>query len=79
MEAETNGLMDFLTTLATVEERFLEAVDDWKQYTAGCVGCSVDTVGARNSASQGSCVRSIRPVLKLTEFMGIYHWFRQPK
>jgi hypothetical protein len=70
VETETNGLVDHLTTLATVEERFLEAVNDWKQYTTGCIGCSVDAVGARNSASQGSCMRMIRPNLRSTEFEG---------
>jgi hypothetical protein len=69
VESETNGLVDLLTTLATVEERFLEAVNNWKQYTTGCIGRSVDTVGARNSASQGSCMRLIRPKLRPTEYM----------
>jgi hypothetical protein len=30
VESETNGLVDFLATLATVEEIFLEAINDWK-------------------------------------------------
>jgi len=63
--------MDFLTTLTAVEEIFLEVVDDRKQYTARCIGCSVDTVGARNSASQGSYMRLIRSILQLTVLMDI--------
>jgi hypothetical protein len=71
VETETNGLVDFLTTLATVEERFLEAVNDWKQHTTGCISCSVDTIGARNPTSQSSYMRLIRPILKLTVYEDI--------
>jgi hypothetical protein len=61
--------MNFFATLTTLEEILLEAVDDWKQDATGGIGRSMDTVRTRNSASQGSCMRFIRPISKLT---GLY-------
>jgi len=48
----------FFAALATVEEILLEAVNEWKQHTAGDIRRGVDTVGARNSTSQSSYIVS---------------------
>ena len=70
MESETNGLANFLATLTAIEKGFLEAVDDWEQYATGSISRSMDTIGARNSASQRSCVYWIRQISKLTRDYG---------
>jgi len=66
VESKTNGLANFLATLTAIEKVFLEAVDDWEQHTTGSISRSMDTIGARNSASQRSCMCWIRQISKLT-------------
>ena len=66
METETNGLMDFLTTLATVEEIFLEAVNDLETIRNRLHWLQCEHRRNKDLASQGSCMRLIRPISELS-------------
>lgn len=70
VESETNGLANFFATLTAIEKVFLEAVDDREQRTTGNISRSMDTVGARYSASQRSCMYWISQISKLTRGYG---------
>lgn len=54
VESETEGLVDLLTALATVEQVGLEILDDRDQDTAGAVGDD-GAVRASRTADESAC------------------------
>ena len=56
MEGETEGLVDLLTALATVEQVGLEILNDGDEDTAGAVGDD-GAVGAGRTADERPCGR----------------------